>query len=76
MAQMQHTRLRGNSPLPRLGVVVHGWGNPFVWEPSPLDKPYSPPLRRVGKGFQWPGKFTKQEEMDRWNPGPELVHVA
>lgn len=55
-----HTHLRGNTPLPRLGATIRGWGNPFVWENSPLDRP-TPPLRRVGKGFEWPGKVVPLE---------------
>lgn len=57
-----HTHLRGDTPLPRLGVFVRGWGNPFVWEPSPLDKPFAPPVKRAGKGFEWPGKISRLEE--------------
>lgn len=56
-----HTHLRGNTPLPRLGVHVKGWGNPFVWEDSPLDYP-QPSLNRVGKGFEWPGRITTLED--------------
>ena len=53
-----HTHLRGKSPLPRLGAHIKGWGNPFVWEPSRLDRPFTPPIRRAGRGFEWPGHLT------------------
>jgi hypothetical protein len=59
-----HTRLRGNKPLPRLGTFVKGWGDPFVWSPSPLDVSQPPPclVGTRANEFEWPGKFPPSED--------------
>lgn len=35
---MRTTHDYDDVPLPRLGVAVAGWGNPYVWEPRKRDQ--------------------------------------